>query len=89
MGRLWMAALHPDERRFVAGEWCEAAAAGRPFTKEFQLVRADGQIRWVLAQSAPIQAEGHELTGHVVTFEDVTDRKRAEQNLKIAKEAAN
>ena len=84
----WMSAVHPDERAAVVGEWREAAVAGKPFTREFRLVRADGQTRWVLAQSAPVQAEGRELTGHVVTFEDVTERKRAEENLKIAKEAA-
>jgi len=84
----WMRALHPDERDIVVGEWRAAARAGQPFTKEFRLVRTDGATRWVLAQSAPIHADGHEATGHVVTFEDVTDRKRAEENLRIAKEAA-
>ena len=87
-GDRWVTVLHSDDRATVIAEWQAVSATKGAFEREFRLVRPDGQMRWLLAQSAPILAEGRELTGHVVIFEDITERKRAEENLRIAKEAA-
>jgi PAS domain S-box len=88
LGDGWTAAVHPDDRAAVREAWMRASTQAQGFEREFRLQRNDGQVRWVLAQSAPIVTEGRTLTGHVVTFEDTTERKRAEENLRIAKEAA-
>ena len=84
----WCAAVHPNDRMAVTSAWKQTAAMAEGFEREFRLVRKDGQTRWVLAQSSPIVSDGQALTGHVVIFEDTTERKRAEENLRIAKEAA-
>ncbi|HVU33599.1 MAG TPA: ATP-binding protein [Opitutaceae bacterium] len=88
LGDRWQAAVHPADRESVIAEWRETAATPKSFRREFRLGDTDGQERWVMVQSAPIQAAGQGLTGHVVIFEDVTDRRRAEENLRKAKEAA-
>jgi PAS domain S-box-containing protein len=88
LGEDWSRAVHPEDRPIVVAAWKQIAATTGSFEREFRLQRADGQTRWVLAQSAPIKPDGSELTGHVVIFEDITDRKRAEANLRVAKEAA-
>jgi two-component system, sensor histidine kinase and response regulator len=87
-GENWHAAVHADDREPVVAEWRQIARSGGALAREFRLARQDGEVRWVLAQSAPICPRGGEATGHVVIFEDVTERRRAEENLRIAKEAA-
>jgi PAS domain S-box-containing protein len=88
LGEGWQRALHAEDRSAVVEEWMRHANAGQGLAREFRLQLAGGEVRWVLAQSAPIKTEQRELTGHVVTFEDITERKRAEENLRSAKEAA-
>jgi two-component system, sensor histidine kinase and response regulator len=87
-GEGWMNVLHPNDRAAVIADWKASSSTGRAFEREFRLRRPDAQVHWVLAQSAPIKTDGRELTGHVVIFEDITERKRAEENLRIAKDAA-
>jgi signal transduction histidine kinase/DNA-binding response OmpR family regulator len=53
-----------------------------------RFVTPAGQTRWVQPRSAPLLAPDGSVVGHVGTVEDVTDRKRAEQELREAKEAA-
>jgi PAS domain S-box-containing protein len=88
LGDRWVSALHEEERSKTTADWTREASAGNGFTREFRLARPDGDVRWVLMQSAPIKPEPNALSGHVVTIEDITERKRAEDNLRIAKEAA-
>ena len=88
LGDRWCAVVHPDDRTAVKAAWRQTAAQAEGFEREFRLLRHDGQTRWVLAQSSPIVSDGQALTGHVVIFEDTTERKRAEENLRVAKEAA-
>jgi two-component system sensor histidine kinase/response regulator len=88
LGEDWRSAIHPEDLAGVVDEWHRIAPSEAGLQREFRVVRPDGQTRWVLAQSAPIKPDGRELTGHVVIFEDVTDRRRAEENLRLAKEAA-
>ena len=88
LGEAWWSVVHPEDRASIEAEWKSTAAQPVNFEREFRLLRRDGQTRWVLVQSAPIKAQGHDLTGHVVIFEDTTDRKRAEESLRLAKEAA-
>jgi two-component system sensor histidine kinase/response regulator len=84
----WATVLHPEDRAAFAADWRRAAAMPEAFHREVRLLRADRTVRWVLAQSAPIRAEGQKLTGHVVTIEDITERRRVQETLRAAKEAA-
>ena len=88
LGEGWHAVVHPADREAIVQEWQAVAATAACFMREFRLARTDGQERWVLVQSAPVRSNAHNLRGHVVIFEDVTDRRRAEENLRLAKEAA-
>jgi PAS domain S-box-containing protein len=84
----WTKVLHPDDRATFAAEWRSAAGSPGAFSREVRLLRADGMMRWVLAQSAPVRGDGQQLTGHVMIFEDITERRRVQETLRIAKEAA-
>jgi two-component system sensor histidine kinase/response regulator len=88
LGNGWVSVLHSEDQVATAGEWARTASAGAAHAREFRLARRDGDTRWVLMQSSPIRDARGQTTGHVVTFEDVTERKRAEENLRVAKESA-
>jgi len=46
---------------------------------EMGIVHGDGSIRWISVNAAPIPLEGH---GVVIAYTDVTERKRAENELR-------
>ena len=48
---------------------------------------SDGNIRWVLVNTSPLGIGAANRTGVVMTFSDITERRRAEEQLKLAFEA--
>jgi len=48
---------------------------------ELMLDRGDGERRWQLVNAAPVYDHAGELMAGVVTFADITERKRAEEAL--------
>jgi two-component system, sensor histidine kinase and response regulator len=88
-GRGWMGALHPDESEIVLKELSWAMSGGQEFSSEFRLRRPGGDTRWVEFHSKPMFADdGGGLVGHVGTVADITERKLAEAQMQLAKEAA-
>ena len=45
------------------------------------MVRADGYVRWLLVDAVPVKASDGSVSEIVSSFTDVTDRKKAEQEL--------
>jgi signal transduction histidine kinase/ActR/RegA family two-component response regulator len=59
---------------------------GSVFNQELALRRKDGSVVWVMANTSLVQGpQGAEVEG---TFVDITARKQAEEQMRIAKEAA-
>jgi PAS domain S-box-containing protein len=58
-----------------------AMAQGRPFAVVLRFVRADGTLTWALSQGVPDRDATGRLLGYVGTLTDITDRKRAEEEL--------
>jgi PAS domain S-box-containing protein len=48
--------------------------------------REDGEVRWVSANAAPVRNRTGDVVAGIVVFHDVTDRKRAEENLQRVSE---
>jgi len=53
---------------------------------ESRILRQDGQFRWVQISSAPIMDADQRLKGGVLLFTDITDRKKAEEALRLSSE---
>jgi PAS domain S-box-containing protein len=83
------AVIHPDDELRVRRAMQDLLAGrSRDFEIEFRVLRSDGTVRWTLSRGILLSdAEGKptSLTGSSV---DITDLKRAEDELQQAKKAA-
>ena len=81
----WVRSLHPDDREKVLGAW--AANGHKPFHLEYRILHRDGRTVWVVGQVVPLRAEGvadspGRITGYLGTLTDITETKRAEEELR-------
>jgi PAS domain S-box-containing protein len=84
LGDGWRKAVHPDDAQQVFADWKTAVDHGREFDGEFRFLQAGGEVRWVHVRSTTTRGKANEVTGHVGTVEDISERKRAEAELETA-----
>lgn len=82
----WRQTIHPEDRAAVLATWHTDAQAGREYAQEFRILTRQGEVRWVQGRAKPILDENGEITGHVGTSADLTDRKQAELALRKSEE---
>ncbi len=74
-------AVHPDDK-----EWVMAALDQRlesiPFRKEHRIIHLDGSVRWVWSQIFPVRNEAGDVYRWASIMEDITERKRAEEEIR-------
>ena len=72
--------VHPDDRKYVDKEW-KAAFNKKPYDIEHRLLMSNGSIKWVREKAQlDFDEQGHCLRGTGFT-QDITERKRAEEEL--------
>ncbi|WP_311173911.1 PAS domain S-box protein [Halobellus ordinarius] len=76
---------HFDDRESVRAD-VEGALAGEPFDETYRFHQADGELRWVRSRGVPIVEDG-EVVGVSGAFQDVTERKRSQENVRRFKRA--
>jgi two-component system, sensor histidine kinase and response regulator len=82
----WLEYVHVDDRQRVSEQWRRALTELETVDEDFRIVAANGNESWVHLHSSPVfNDEGARYTG---TIEDITERKRSEAALQIAKEEA-
>ena len=86
-GMGWLEAIHPDDREAAAAGWHEAVAARQIYAAEYRVARQDGAWRIMAVRAVPI-LEDESVREWVGTHTDVTERRLAEEELLVAKEAA-
>ena len=80
--------VHPDDRERITGFLTIPEGTVRLFTEEFRIIRSDGDIRRIWARNWPVHDKEGRQYREVGVAEDITDRKRIEEALIQAKEAA-
>jgi PAS domain S-box-containing protein len=80
--------LHPDDRQRVFDEWEAAVRAGGVFASEFRVTREDGAMRWIASRGHVVHAANGQAERVFGVMTDVTERRRAEAELRQAKEIA-
>jgi PAS domain S-box-containing protein len=82
----WPSLIHPEDRQRAQTASNRADETGEPYTAEYRMVRSDGGVVWIHDQAVIVRDdEGRPLFWQGVMY-DITDRKRAEQDLRQALE---
>jgi PAS domain S-box-containing protein len=79
----WVSLVHPADREAMVAYFSdEVLGRGRPFDKQYRIVRADsGESRWVHGRGAlEFDGSGHPIT-MFGTIADITDQRRAQDAL--------
>lgn len=79
----WAALLHAEDRQEMM-EYLqrEVVERQRPFDREYRIVRpSDGQTRWVHGRGAGVHNAEGKLMTMAGTIQDITERKRLEEQL--------
>ena len=78
--------VHPDDRQDVEGQW-QMALRGEHYEIEHRII-VDQEIKWV-HEKAEMEFNGQgNVRGGFGTVQDITERKLAEEELKVAKHCA-
>src|SRR5215831_1549064 len=73
--------LHPDDLKRVLDERQGAISAGTSWEVEARLLRKDGQYRWFLIRSNPLQDEQGGIIRRCITATDIDDRKQTAEKV--------
>jgi PAS domain S-box-containing protein len=82
IGDGWLDNVHPDDRNRTVQTYNNSFDARQPFSMEYRLRRADGEHRWILDDGVPRHQANGEFLGYIGSVFDLTERKKAEEDLK-------
>ena len=84
----WADFVHPDDRAATLQVWSDyVKSAEGEYSHEFRVQRRDGSPRLVHMRSALLRSDSGSTTGFVGSIEDITERKRAEEELRESKQS--
>jgi len=78
----WLEMLHEDDRDRVLVALEEFLQGRGEYDVEYRIVRDQGEVRWIWAKALPIRNEKGEMVRTAGLAQDITDRKRAEDELR-------
>lgn len=81
----WVDAIHPEDRERVLQDFQSEVSKGE-FKAEYRIVRPEGSVRYIWDRSFPIRDEKGSIRRVVGIAEDITQRKQAEEDLRLRAE---
>ncbi len=87
--RSFVERIHPEDRAAVEMMLQTALDTGAAFSLEFRIILPDGSVRFLHEQGEVALEEAGAPVLVVGTTQDITDRKRAEEELRAAKQQAD
>lgn len=84
----WLDAVHAEDREAVGRNFARQLT-GVDCESEYRILAPDGVLRWVRDRSFPIRDANGNLIRVVGIAEDITERKRYDEELVAAREAAD
>ncbi len=83
---LWFFQCHPDDRSLLHAEFTRGIATGGPFRAQVRVHAKDGHVVWIQGEARLVRDDaGNPLFLQGIAF-DITEQKRAEQQMKDAQE---
>jgi len=76
----WLESVHPEDRARIAEASVTDQIAGT-YDQEFRIIQPDGTIRWIHDRAFPIKDESGTVYRIAGIAEDITQRKRLEQEI--------
>lgn len=74
--------IHPEDRKRVRAVIDEAIRSGKVFELEHRVLRADGTPGWLVSRAVPVRDADGEVVEWFGAASDITERKRAEDEVK-------
>ena len=78
-------AVHPDDRKKVE-QMLERERNGKHGPFEYRIIKPDGSVRWILRRTFPIRNQDGEIYLVAGIGQDITERKRAQEELHQSEE---
>ncbi|HEY9700235.1 MAG TPA: ATP-binding protein [Trichocoleus sp.] len=75
----WLSTVHPDDRKRLKRAVGRIRSGEHQLNEEYRIIRPDGEFRWIWARTSPVQNEAGQVYRIVGIAEDITDRKRVDQ----------
>jgi PAS domain S-box-containing protein len=79
----WSEAILPEERERVFATFSRLAIDEPSVSAEFRIARPDGSIRWILSRGFQIKDAAGAVVRITGIASDITERKRAEESLRL------
>jgi PAS domain S-box-containing protein len=73
--------IHPDDRERVIAAF-RRTAAGLDYDEQYRVIHPDGTLRWIHARAFPVRNAEGEIYRVVGVSDDITDRRRVEEQLR-------
>ncbi|MEP6677054.1 MAG: PAS domain-containing protein [Ferruginibacter sp.] len=83
--KLWLEIIHPDDTYIIDNE-NEIMQSGGQITNEYRIIHKDNTIRWVENKITPTLDKDGRLVRVDGVTSDITERKKAETELRISEE---
>jgi PAS domain S-box-containing protein len=81
LGHGWSRSIHPDDRLKSVNSWNEAVASGHTLELETRYLTSQGKTVCVRMLSNPLKSQDNTIIGFVGTVEDVTELRRARDEM--------
>jgi len=88
LGQGWISALHPEDRQRVVDVWYGAVASKEEFQAEYRFLHADAQVVFVQGNAVEVYREETGVQHYIGCVVDITERKKAMEEVSQAKETA-
>ncbi|MBA3892586.1 MAG: PAS domain S-box protein [Gemmatimonadales bacterium] len=75
--------IHPDDRPALTAEWDRLAQGGSLRDQEYRVVTRGGQERWSSSSWEPLRDDAGRQIGYLGTEFDITERKLAEEAMRL------
>ena len=86
LGNGWLDAVHLDDKITLFENWEKAKSNQEISVSEYRFVHPNGTVVWVIGQATPERNSKNKVVGYIGTTTDITERKQAEEKIKIANE---
>ena len=76
---------HPEDRETLRKAFNRLATGGEPYELEVRILTVEGGVRWISALGEP-EYEDDDIVAVQGTFQDITERKEREQEVRMVRE---